>query len=63
MTAETFSRIRDGLADALSWVRGEIALPVTEFSSGTPITTVRHRGAPAKIGDRHAPQKKAPEVG
>lgn len=44
------------------------ASTVTEFAIVPlgivpPITTARHRGAPAKIGDEHAPQEKAPEIG
>jgi hypothetical protein len=56
MSKEAFDRIREGLEEAHAWCRGEIALPITDFSSGKPITTVRHRGAPDEIGDRHAPQ-------
>jgi len=63
MSKIAFDHIREGLEEALAWSRGEIALPVTDYSSGVPITTVRHRGAPAKIGDRHAPQAEAPEIG
>lgn len=31
--------------------------------STPPKMPMRHRGAPAKIGDEHAPQAKAPEIG
>lgn len=61
MSKLVYERIREGLIEALAWTRGEIALPVTDYSTGVPITTVRHRGAPALIGDQHAPQTKAAE--
>jgi hypothetical protein len=56
MSREAYNRIREGLDEALAWSRNEIALPVTDYSAGVPITTVRHRGAPAKTADRDAPQ-------
>lgn len=63
MSKDAYSRIREGLEEALAWSRGEIALPVTEYLTVVPIMTVRHRGAPARIGDLHAPQTEAPKIG
>ena len=61
MLKEVYSRIREGLEEALAWSPGEIALPVTDYSTGSPITTVRDRGAPVKIGDQHASQAEEAE--
>lgn len=58
MSKKAYNRIREGLEEAIAWSRGEIALRVTDHSTGVPITTVRHRGAPAEVGDRNAPQTK-----
>lgn len=63
MSKAAYERLKEGLQEALAWSRGEIALPVTDYSTGALITTVRHQGAPVKIGDRHAPQTEAPQIG
>lgn len=51
MTKIVFDRITEGLQEARAIARGE-STPYAVY----PITAERHRGAPAKIGDEHAPQ-------